>query len=188
MKRLIIGLSGASGAIYGIRLLEAIQEKVESHLVMTDNAKLIISQETAYSVDQVAALASKVYNDNELSSPISSGSFITDGMVILPCSIKTLSAIAHSYSSNLISRAADVILKERRRLIVCVREAPFHLGHLQLMTRVAELGGIIFPPIPAFYQCPESIDDIIKHTVGKVLDLLQINHTLYKRWNGANIR
>lgn len=185
MKRLIIGLSGASGAIYGIRLLEAIREKVESHLVITESAKDIITQETSYSVEQVAALASKVYDNTDLSSTISSGSFLTDGMVILPCSIKTLSSIAYSYTSSLLSRAADVTLKEKRRLIVCVRETPMHLGHVRLMARVAEIGGIIFPPIPAFYYRPESIDDIVNHTVGKVLDLLSIDHSLYNRWDGT---
>jgi len=186
VKRLIIGLSGASGAIYGIRLLEAIREKVESHLVITESAKVIITQETSFSVEQVTALASKVYDNNNLSSCISSGSFLTDGMVILPCSIKTLSSIANSYAESLLSRAADVTLKEKRRLIVCVRETPLHLGHLRLMSRITEIGGIIFPPIPAFYHRPESIDDIVYHTVGKILDLLSIEHSFYNRWNGTN--
>ncbi len=187
MKRLVIGITGASGSIYGIRLLEAINGKVETHLVITQTAKEIIAIETSYDIDSVIGMASFVHDNKDLMSPISSGSFRTDGMVIIPCSIKSLSAIANSYTESLLSRAADVTLKECRKLVLSVRETPFHTGHLKLMIKITENGGVIIPPIPAFYHKPETIDDLVDHTVGKILDFFDIEHSLYKRWEGINI-
>jgi 4-hydroxy-3-polyprenylbenzoate decarboxylase len=184
MKRIIVAITGASGVIYGIRMLEALKGNVETHLILSEMAQRTLSLETAYDLRQVESLAQFVYDSRDLSSSLSSGSFRTDGMVILPCSIKTLSAVAHSYNENLIVRAADVTLKERRKLIMAVRECPLHTGHLRLMLRVSEMGGIIFPPVPAFYHHPSTLDDIIHHTIGKILDLLDIEHTLFRRWEG----
>lgn len=183
--RLVVGISGATGSIYGIRLLEVLKKKeIETHLILSSTAKEIIPEETPYSVEKVKALASNVYENEDLHAPISSGSFLTDGMIILPCSMKTLSGIAHSYNENLMLRAADVTLKERRRLILAVRETPLHQGHLELMLQATRLGAILLPPMPAFYFQPKSIDDLIHHTIGKILDLLGIEHSLYKRWAG----
>lgn len=185
MSRIVVGITGASGVIYGIRLLEVLKEKgVESHLVLSDVAKKNILIETSFKIEGVKNLAYKVYDINDLTAPISSGSFRTFGMVIVPCTLKTLSSIANSYNDNLIIRAADVILKERRRLVLVVRETPLHKGHLELMYKVADLGGIILPPTPAFYHTPRSIQDIINQTVGKILDLLDVDHSLFKRWEG----
>jgi len=186
MKRIIVGITGASGVIYGIRLLEVLKDlNIETHLVLTEVARNNILIETTFTVQDVEGLAYKVYSINDLTAPISSGSFKTDGMVIAPCTIKTLSGVAHSYTENLLIRAADVTLKERRRLIVVVRETPLHKGHLESMSKVAELGAVILPPIPAFYHSPRSIQDLIDHTIGKILDLMEINHSLYKRWSGS---
>ena len=186
MKRIIIGISGASGVIYGIRLLEVLKElAMETHLVLTEEAKTNILLETSFSVEDLEGLAYKGYDINDLAAPISSGSFKTDGMVIAPCTIKTLSGVAHSYNENLLIRAADVTLKEQRRLILVVRETPLHKGHLELMKRVADLGGVILPPVPAFYHSPRRIEDLIDHTIGKILDLMEIDHSLYKRWEGV---
>jgi len=185
MKRIIVGISGASGVIYGIRLLEVLRElRVEAHLVLSEAAKRNIVIETTVSVEDVEGLAAKVYSVKDLAAPISSGSFKMDGMVIVPCTIKTLSGVANSYNENLIVRAADVTLKEGRRLIVVVRETPLHRGHLGLMLRVVEMGGVILPPIPAFYHAPKRIEDVIDHAIGKILDLLGIDHSLYARWEG----
>jgi 4-hydroxy-3-polyprenylbenzoate decarboxylase len=189
MKRIIIGITGASGVIYGIRLLEVLREKeVETHLILTNAAKTNIALETGFSVRQVEDFASEVHDINNLAAAISSGSFMTYGMVIIPCSIKTLSGVANSYNENLLVRAADVVLKERRKLILGVRETPLHKGHLELMIKVVDRGGIIFPPVPAFYHSPAGIDDIINHTIGKILDLFDIEHALYKRWEGQEIK
>jgi len=186
MKRIIIGISGASGVIYGIRLLEVLKElAMETHLVLTEEAKTNILLETSFSVEDLEGLAYKGYDINDLAAPISSGSFKTDGMVIAPCTIKTLSGVAHSYNENLLIRAADVTLKEQRRLILVVRETPLHKGHLELMKRVADLGGVILPPVPAFYHSPRRIEDLIDHTIGKILDLMEVDHSLYKRWEGV---
>jgi flavin prenyltransferase len=187
MKRIIVAITGATGVIYGIRLLEILKELgAETHLILSDAAKKNILLETSFKVDAVEKLAYKVHNIKNMASSVSSGSFKTDGMVIVPCTIKTLSGVANSYNDNLIIRAADVVLKERRRLILVVRETPLHKGHLELMSRVADTGGIIIPPIPAFYHLPKTIDDLINHTVGKILDLMDIEHSLYKRWEGVN--
>jgi 4-hydroxy-3-polyprenylbenzoate decarboxylase len=182
MKRLVIGISGASGVIYGVRMLEVLRRKIETHLVITERAKQTLSYETDVTVGAVESLASFVHSDNDLSSPLASGSFKTLGMIIIPCSIKTLSSIANSYSQMLIARAADVHLKERRRVVLVVRETPLHLGHLRLMARVTEMGGVVLPPIPAFYNRPKTIADIVDHTVGKALDLFEIQHQLFRRW------
>ncbi|HNS15129.1 MAG TPA: UbiX family flavin prenyltransferase [Syntrophorhabdaceae bacterium] len=189
MRRIIVGITGATGVIYGIRLLEALKNaEVETHLILSDAGKKNILIETDYAIGDVERLASQVHDVENLASSISSGSFKTDGMVIVPCTVKTLSGVAHSYNDNLIVRAADVVLKERRRLILVVRETPLHKGHLELMSRVADLGGIILPPIPAFYHSPRTIDDLLDHTTGKILDLLEIENSLFARWKGMNER
>jgi 4-hydroxy-3-polyprenylbenzoate decarboxylase len=189
MKRLVIGISGASGAIYGIRLLELLRDvdDLETHLVMSDSAKITIGLETPFTPAQVAALADVTYRFNDIAAAISSGSFRTMGMVVMPCAMKTLAGIAHSFSTNLLLRAADVTLKERRRLLIVSRETPLHLGHLRLMVQVAELGGIIMPPTPAFYHHPQTIDDIVNQTVNRVLDLMEIElpQDVFTRWQGA---
>jgi flavin prenyltransferase len=185
--RLIVGISGATGAIYGVRLLQVLKEKqIDAHLVITSTSKKIIIEETPYSVEEVESLASVVYQDEDLEASISSGSFRTEGMVVLPCSIKTLSGIAHSYNANLLTRAADVTLKERRKLILAIRETPLHTGHVDLMLQASRMGAVLLPPMPAFYFHPRSIEDIINHTVGKVLDLFGIEHDLFKRWGNVN--
>ena len=184
MRGIIVGISGASGVLYGIRLLEALKavEGVETHLVMSPSAGRTIIEETDYKLDQVRDLADVVYPHADIGAAISSGSFRTSGMIVAPCSIKSLSGIVNSYNDNLLTRAADVCLKERRPLVLMVREAPLHLGHLELLVRAAQYGAIILPPAPAFYSRPQSIDDIVNHSVGKALDLLDIPHALMKRW------
>lgn len=186
-RRVVVGLSGASGAIYGIRLLEtlATMEGVETHLVMSKGAEATISYETDRKPDDIAALADVVHDERNLAAAIASGTFLTSSMVVAPCSIRTLSAIANSANDNLLVRAADVHLKERRNLVLVVRETPLHLGHLRLMTDVTAAGGIILPPVPGFYTLPTSIDDIINHTVGKILDVIGLtDHALFTRWSG----
>ncbi|MEM0954812.1 MAG: UbiX family flavin prenyltransferase [Pseudomonadota bacterium] len=183
-QRIIVGITGASGVIYGIRALEALsrQPDVESHLILSDSAETNIAIETDYSADQVRALADVVHNDNNLAATIASGSVKTAGMMIAPCSIKTLSGVATAYADSLIVRAADVVLKESRRLVLVVRETPLHLGHLKLQVQAAEAGAIILPPVPAFYHEPESVDDIVNHTVGRIFDQFDLDHDLYRRW------
>ncbi len=182
-NRLAVGISGASGAIYGIRLLEELKKAgVETHLVISRAACITIVQETDYKVSDVQKLADKFYNIDDIGAAISSGSFQGLGMVIAPCSVKTMSEICTGVTSNLLSRAADVTLKERRKLVLAVRETPFHLGHLRTMTALAEMGAIIAPPLPAFYPNPQSVDDIINHSTGRLLDLFQIETDLVKRW------
>lgn len=189
MKRLVVGISGATGAIYGIRLLEFLSKSdVESHLVVSGSAEKTIRMETSWKLEEVKALARVTYNMEDVGADISSGSFETEGMVIIPCSIKSLSAIANSYNENLLIRAADVALKERRKLVVVVRETPLHRGHLSLMMNVADAGGIILPPIPAFYFLPKTVDDLINHTVGKVLDVFGIDHHLFNRWGSRKLK
>ncbi|PWC10190.1 3-octaprenyl-4-hydroxybenzoate carboxy-lyase [Brenneria roseae subsp. americana] len=189
MKRLIIGISGASGVIYGIRLLQVLQtvEGIETHLIMSNAARQTLTLESDFNLRDVQALADVVHDTRDIAASISSGSFKTAGMVILPCSIKTLSGIAHSYSDNLLTRAADVVLKERRPLVLCVRETPLHLGHLRMMTAAVELGAIIMPPVPAFYHRPQSVQDIIDQTVNRVLDQFDIElpEELFTRWQGS---
>lgn len=183
--RIVVGISGASGAIYGVRTLQVLKRLgVETHLVLSETAGQTIEYETAHSLDEVLALATKVYPVHDVAATISSGSFRTDGMVIAPCSIKTLSGLANSYNENLLTRAADVTLKERRKLVLVVRETPLHLGHLRLMTAVTEMGAVVLPPMPAFYHKPQTVDDIINQTVGKVLDQFGLEASLFKRWSG----
>jgi len=183
MKPLIIAMTGATGAIYGIRLLQVLREKSkEVHLVMSAWAEKTITLETNYAVEEVRNLAKKCYAVDDLSAPISSGSFPTEGMVIIPCSMKTLAGIVHGISENLILRAADVMLKEKRKLILVPRESPLSLIHLRNMTLAAEAGAVILPPMAAFYFKPQSIADLIDHLVGKVLDLLEVEHHLFPRW------
>ncbi len=186
--RLIVGMSGASGVIYGIRMLEVLKTvaEVETHLIISNGAKLNISIETNWPVKEVEALAEVVHNDHNLAASVSSGSFKTDGMIVLPCSMKTLSGIVTSYADTLIVRAADVVLKEHRRLVLVPRETPLHAGHCKLLYEAAMNGAIIAPPMPAFYNDPETLDDIINHTTGRLMDLFGLNNDFVKRWKGAN--
>jgi 4-hydroxy-3-polyprenylbenzoate decarboxylase len=189
MKRIIVGISGATGAIYGIRLLEVLSKSdVETHLVITEAGEKTIRMETGWKVEEVKSLARVIYDIKDVGADIASGSFQVDGMVVMPCSIKSLSAIANSFNLNLLIRAADVTIKERRKLVLAVRETPLHKGHLNLMMNLADLGVIILPPIPAFYFNPKTMDDLINHTVGKVLDLFHIEHDLFARWGSVTIK
>jgi 4-hydroxy-3-polyprenylbenzoate decarboxylase len=185
-KRIVVGLSGSSGAIYGVRLVEVLSgiSEVETHLVITRGARATIEFETDWSPEDVVGLADSAYEDTELGAAIASGTFVTDGMIVAPCSIKTLSSIANSFDANLITRAADVCLKERRRLVLVVRETPLHVGHLGLMTQAAESGAVILPPVPGFYTKPKSIEQIVDHTVTKILDQFGIEAGLITRWEG----
>ncbi len=182
-QRLIVGISGSSGAVLGIRLLEALRASaVETHLIITPTARLTIEQETNWSVENVLSLASAHYDPEDMAAPLASGSFDTMGMVVIPCSIKSLSAIANSYSAGLLIRAADVTLKEGRPLVLVVREAPLHAGHIELMGQAARSGAILFPPVPAFYTHPQTVDEIVDNIVGRVLRRLGIENDLYGRW------
>jgi len=185
--RIVVAITGASGAIYGIRLLEALAEvrEVEVHLILSRGGRLTVGVETGWKVKDVEALAHTVHSDQDLAAPLSSGSFRTAGMIVAPCSIKTLSGIVHSYADTLVVRAADVVLKEGRRLVLMPRETPLHAGHCRLLLQAAEMGAVIAPPMPAFYNAPKSIDDIVNHNVGRVLDLFEIDSGLVKRWKGA---
>ena len=184
---MIVGISGASGAIYGIRLLETLKQiHIDTHLILSRAAERTIELETDYAVDQVKKMATVCYDLDDIAAPVSSGSFKgTRGMVILPCSIKTLSALANSFNVNILIRAADVTLKERRKLVVAVRETPLHRGHLELMLRLTDMGAILFPPVPAFYHRPRDLEDIIRHSIGKILDLFDIEVPDFKRWAGV---
>jgi 4-hydroxy-3-polyprenylbenzoate decarboxylase len=186
--RLIIGISGASGAIYGVRLLETLrdQDDVETHLVMSSTGRMNIQIETDWKIKDVEELADVVHRNNDVGAMIASGSFQSDGMIVAPCSMKTLSAIVHSYADNLLCRAADVMLKERKQLILVPRESPLHSGHCRLLYRAARMGIAIAPPMPAFYNRPQSVDDIVNHTVGRLLDLLGLESGLVKRWSGVS--
>src|SRR4030043_573501 len=189
MKNIIVGISGASGVIYGIRVLKSLADQgIETHLIITQAGMRNLTIETKYTFKELEKMASHVYDIENIEAPIASGSFKVDGMVIAPCSIKTLSAVANSYSHNLLVRAADVMLKERRRLVLLVRETPFHEGHLELMIKVTKMGGISLPPVPAFYHLPKTIEDLIDQTVGKVLDLFQIEHHLFNRWGSSQLK
>jgi len=190
MKRLIVGISGASGVIYGIRMLEALKTMggVETHLVMSHFARLNIEIETTHTPQYVESLADEVHNFGNQAASISSGSFKTHGMIIAPCSMKTLSAVANSSADSLLARAADVVMKERRTLVLMPREAPLHVGHCKLLYEAAQLGAIIVPPMPAFYNQPQTIDDLINHSVGRVLDLFDLDAGTLKRWEGLNCR
>jgi 4-hydroxy-3-polyprenylbenzoate decarboxylase len=181
--RLIIGITGASGVVYGLRALEALaQTPIETHLVMTKSAEITLATESDRKVADVHALADVVYSPDDIGAAISSGSFKTMGMLVAPCTVRSLSEIATGVTTGLLARAADVVLKERRRLVLMVRETPVHTGHLRSMTAVSEMGAIVFPPVPAFYQWPASIEEMVDQTVGRVLDLFLIDHDLVRRW------
>lgn len=184
--KLIVAITGASGVIYGIRLLEVLTKNktVETHLVISEFGEQNIRYETIWKVEEVKSLADFCYDVRALGAPLSSGSFQTDGMIIAPCSVKTMSALANSYAENLLLRAGDVTLKEGRKLVLLVRETPLHLGHLRNMEKLSEMGAIIMPPVPAFYYRPRTIEDIIDHTIGKILDIIGIEHDLFPRWSG----
>ena len=183
VRRLVVGISGASGVIYGVRLLELLRQAgVETHLVISRAAQATLASETDLKPADVTGLASVVHPPGDIAAAISSGSFKTMGMVVAPCSIRSLAEIATGATTTLLTRAADVVLKERRRLVLLVRETPLHLGHLRAMTQVTEMGAIVMPPVPAFYSNPTSIDDIVNHTVGRALDLFGIDNTLVRRW------
>ncbi len=182
-KRIVIGIAGASGVTYGIRMLECLKETdYETHLIISEAGKLNIEIETAYQANEVADMADCVYDHKNVAAGPSSGSFLTEGMVVVPCTIKTLSGIANSYTENLLVRAADVSLKEKRKLVLVVRETPLHKGHLRLMTMAADMGAHILPPVPSFYHMPRTIDDIIDQTIGKIFDFMGLEHDLFRRW------
>jgi 4-hydroxy-3-polyprenylbenzoate decarboxylase len=190
MKRVVVGLSGASGSVYGIRLLQALRTDpdVETHLVISASGKRTLAEETDYSVKDVESLAHVVYDDRDIGASLASGSFRTAGMIVAPCSIKTLAALAQGHADTLIARAGDVTLKEGRPLLALVRETPLHLGHLRQMTAFAEIGGIVFPPVPAFYQKPKTIDDLVDHTVARVLDRMGLGREPREEWTGGGRR
>lgn len=190
MRRLIVGISGATGAVYGVRILEVLAglKDVETHLVMTRAARMTIQVETPHSVKDVESTADVVHDINNVGASISSGSFRTEGMVIAPCSMKSMGGIAHSVGGDLLVRAADVILKERKKLVLLVRETPLHLGHLENMVALTRMGAVIFPPVPAFYHLPKTLDDIINQTVTRVLDQFGIEVTLFERWSDEGMR
>jgi 4-hydroxy-3-polyprenylbenzoate decarboxylase len=187
VRRIVVGLSGASGAVYGIRLLQVLGSlaEVETHLIVSEPARRTIAQETDWSLRDVEALAHRRYSDKDIGAAPASGSFATEGMVVVPCSIKSAAAVAHCAADTLIARAADVTLKEGRPLILVVRETPLHLGHLRVLTACCEMGAVILPPMPAFYNRPKQIDDLIDHTLARVLDRLRLPHRLVPEWQGT---
>ena len=181
----VVGISGASGAIYGIEILRMLRElDIPSHLIVTELGARTITIETDLSLDEVRALATQSHNNKDLAASVASGSFITSGMIVAPCSIKTLSGVANSFSMNLLVRAADVLLQQARPLVLMVRETPLHKGHLRLMVEAADSGAHIMPPVPAFYNRPAEISDLVRHTAGRALDLIGIDHNLCDRWQG----
>lgn len=185
-RRLVVGISGASGAIYGVRLLHLLRElEVESHLVVSRSAQVTLAQETQMRLADLQALADVNYPNTDIGAAISSGSFRVDGMIVAPCSIKTLSEVATGCTSSLLSRAADVMLKERRRLVLMVRETPLHAGHIRSLAAVTDAGAIVYPPVPAFYALPETLDQMVDHTLGRVLDLFDIESRTVRRWSGT---
>ena len=190
MRKLIVGISGASGVIYGIRLLEVLrdQEDIQTHLVLSVTGKMNIGIETDFTVKGIETFADVVHRSNDMAATIASGSFRTDGMIVAPCSMKTLSAIVNSYADNLLGRAADVVLKEGRKLVLMPREAPLHTGHCKLLYDAAQMGIVIAPPMPAFYNNPQTIEDIINHSVGRVLDLFGLDPGIVRRWSGNDKR
>ena len=182
-KRIVIGISGASGVTYGVRMLDVLRETdFETHLIISNAGRLNIEIETSHKPAEVEALANFVYDQKDMAASLSSGSFLTEAMVVIPCTMKSLSGIANSYNENLLVRAADVTLKEKRKLVLVVRETPLHVGHLRLMTMAAEMGAHLLPPVPSFYHQPKTLDDIINQTIGKVFDYIGIEHDLFKRW------
>ena len=188
-KRIVVGISGASGVIYGARLLEVLKDTdYETHLIISESGKLNFEIETQYKAAEIESMADRVWDHKNMAASLASGSFITEGMVVVPCTIKTLSGIANSYNENLIVRAADVTLKEKRKLVLVVRETPLHKGHLRLMTMAADMGAHILPPVPSFYHQPKSIEDIIDQTIGKIFDYIGIQHDLFKRWGSNKLK
>jgi 4-hydroxy-3-polyprenylbenzoate decarboxylase len=189
VKRIVIAITGASGAIYGVRALQLLREvpDVESHVILTSSAHRTIEHETAYKPDEVRALADNLYSPRDIGAAIASGSFVTAGMLVAPCSVKTLSGIAHCYDDNLVVRAADVCLKERRRVVLMLRETPLHAGHIDLMAQATRNGAIIMPPVPAFYALPTTLDDVVNQTVGRALELLDVSIPGLKRWDGTDV-
>ncbi len=186
-KRIVVGISGASGVIYGVRLLSLLRETdYETHLIISEAGKLNMQIETDTTADEVAKMADFVYDHHNVAAALASGSFMTEGMVVIPCTIKSLSGIANSYTENLLVRAADVTLKEKRKLVLVVRETPLHKGHLRLLSLAADMGAHIFPPVPSFYHMPKTIDDIINQTVGKIFDFFGIEHDLFARWGNTS--
>ena len=186
-KRLVVGISGASGVTYGVRLLQVLKDTdYETHLIISKSGELNIEIETDYDPSDVKALADYVYDHKNMAASLASGSFLTAGMVVVPCTIKTLSGIANSYNENLLVRAADVTLKEKRKLVLVVRETPLHKGHLRLLTMAADMGAHILPPVPSFYHMPKTIEDIIDQTIGKIFDFMGIEHNLFNRWGDAS--
>ncbi len=187
---LIVGITGASGVIYGIRMLEILSKikNVETHLIISEAGEKNIKYETDWDPKEVRSLADACYDIEDTGARLSSGSFKREGMVIIPCSMKTLSAVANSYADNLITRSADITLKERKKLVILARETPLHLGHLRNMVKLTEMGAIVFPPIPAFYHMPQTVKEIIDHTIGRVLDIFDIEHNLFPRWDGLPCR
>lgn len=185
---LIIGITGATGVIYGIRLLEMLSTKkdIETHLIISEAGEINIKYETTWKIKDIKALADFSYDIKDFGARLASGSFKNDGMIVAPCTIKTMSALANSYTENLLIRAGDVTLKERRRLVLVVRETPLHIGHIRSMERLSEMGAIIMPPVPSFYHRPKTIEDIIDHTLGKILDIFDIEHNLFQRWAGLS--
>lgn len=182
-RRMVVGMTGATGIVYGVRLLQALRElEIESHLVVSKAGEMTRAYETDMTSEELRRLADVVYSPSDIAAPISSGSFRTMGMIVAPCSVRSMSDIAHGVTSGLISRAADVCLKERRRLVLLLRETPLHAGHLKSMLAVTEMGGIIAPPVPAFYPRPQSVDDVVTHTIGRVLDLFDLDLKAFPRW------
>ena len=188
MTRIVVGISGSTGAIYGVRLLEVLHghPDLETHVVISDAARRTIEYETDRSFSEVTALATVVYDHRDVGAAISSGSYPVSGMIVAPCSIKTLSSVANSYNDNLLSRAADVQLKERRKLVMIVRETPLNRTHLRLMLEVTDAGGVILPPVPSFYHLPKTVDDIVNQTVQKALDQFGLEKNLFRRWQGMD--
>jgi len=184
--KLVVGITGASGVIYGIRLLELLKSinDIETHLIITEAAELVVRHETDWTADKIKSLASFSYSNSDMGAQLASGSFERDGMIVAPCTIKTMSALAYSLADNLLVRAGDVALKERKKLLLLVRETPLHLGHIRTMERLSEMGAIIMPPAPSFYHKPQTIDELVNHTVGKMLGLFGIRHTLFEQWPG----
>ncbi|MFH0823522.1 MAG: UbiX family flavin prenyltransferase [Pseudomonadota bacterium] len=187
MKRIVIGISGASGVVYGVRLLQVLKRVngFETHLILSRGARVTMELESSMRPEEVEALADRVHSPEDLAAPVSSGSFRTAGMIVAPCSMKSLSMIANSLNDNLLVRVADVTLKERRKLVIIPRETPLHLGHLRHMTAITEMGGVILPPVPSFYHKPRTLDDIIDQTIGKALDQFDVPHQLFERWAGG---
>ncbi|MDF2619336.1 MAG: 3-octaprenyl-4-hydroxybenzoate carboxy-lyase [Xanthobacteraceae bacterium] len=182
-RRMVVGITGATGIVYGVRLLKALRQlEIESHLVVSKAGEMTRAYETEMSSEELRSLADVVYSPSDIAAPISSGSFRTMGMIVAPCSVRSMSDIAHGVTSGLISRAADVCLKERRRLVLMLRETPLHAGHLKSMLAITEMGGIIAPPVPAFYARPQSLDDMVTHTIGRVLDLFDLDLKAFPRW------